>query len=478
MLIYNSKKEFVGIDRYELDALGFTNLSELRAESADFADMFVRVPGYIHNFKYVHWIDYITYGGTSNPKAIISAKGKNYYCNILISTAYLTDYPASEAYIVNLQNIRELTQDEVDEIQEDLAKKQKPIAVAKVPTPPKDYAKEEEIKQSIIKQNNLMNNNTLEEISVEDEVQKENNETIKEKSAEIIEEDVEIVEDKAIISNNEKKQTSSTQNNIVYDPNYVFDPHVASDELGLPIDLIEEFIEDFIAQAHEFKADLYKYLDEEDINNVRILSHKLKGVAANLRVEDAFAVLTVVNTSTDLQEIRYNLNLFYKIIAKLSGEDVDMQHIETLPEEDDILELDFKDDDDISNDIIKQKDVQVDEEDDLKLEIVTDSTPKVEFNYNKEKVAKEMGISIDTFNELFEDYINDSLQICNSIKESIASNDSQKWNQQTIQLKGMSENMKVELFKDDLEVLLQTSRQDEAQRAIEHVISIISTMKV
>jgi len=467
MLIYNSKKEFVGIDEYELNILGFTNLSELRAESADFADMFVRVPGYIHNFQYVHWIDYITYGGTNNPKAIINAKGKNYHCNIVISTAYLTDYPASKAYIINLQNVRELTQSEVNEIKDDLARKQKPVAVAKVPTPPRDYAKEEQIKQAIVQQNSLIDNQLQQQ---EEEIKPAKPKQVK--------------QEKVKEATKSEQKTDSSNNKLVYDPNYVFDPNIASNELGLPVDLIEEFIEDFIAQAHEFKDDLYKYLDEEDINNVRILSHKLKGVAANLRVEDAFAVLTVVNTSTDLQEIRQNLNIFYKIIAKLAGEDVDMQHIETLPEEDDILELDFKDDNDVSNDIIEpKKDIQVDE-DDLKLEIVTQEgednilSKSTDIEYSKEKVAKEIGVDTETFNELFEDYINDSIQLCNAIKESISNNDSKGWNQQTIQLKGMSENMKVELFKDDLEVLLKTSRRDEAQNAIENIISIISTMKV
>ena len=75
MLIYNSRKEFQGIDEKDLSALGCKTLSELRAESADFADLFVRTPGFIHNFKYVHWIDYITYGGSSTtPKAIIHIK--------------------------------------------------------------------------------------------------------------------------------------------------------------------------------------------------------------------------------------------------------------------------------------------------------------------------------------------------------------------------------------------------------------------
>jgi HPt (histidine-containing phosphotransfer) domain-containing protein len=281
-------------------------------------------------------------------------------------------------------------------------------------------------------------------------------------------------EEEKVLKEEKPSNKTTTDENLNYDPNYVFDPQVASDELGLPIDLIEEFIEDFIAQAQEFKDELYKYLAEEDINNVRILSHKLKGVAANLRVEDAFEVLATINTATDLKVIKENLNIFYKIIAKLSGEEIDMEHIEVAQEEDDdLLVLEFKDD----NDIITPPKEKVTVDNELNLEIVPSLTD-LPISYNKEDVAKEMGIDTDTFNQLFEDYLTDAMQICNSIKEAISKNDSKRWNQETIQLKGMSENMRVELFINELEVLLKTSRQDEASGAIEHIISIISTMKV
>jgi HPt (histidine-containing phosphotransfer) domain-containing protein len=103
---------------------------------------------------------------------------------------------------------------------------------------------------------------------------------------------------------------------------YQYDPQIAADELGLPVDLIEEFIGDFIDQAHEFHDDLYASVKANDFDNVQILSHKLKGVAANLRVEDAFDTLSVVNVSKDTEEILPNLNHFYKIIAKLEGKEV------------------------------------------------------------------------------------------------------------------------------------------------------------
>ena len=56
MLIYNFQKEFIGIDKSSLEALGLSTLSELQEQVEDFADLFVKTPGHIHNFKHVHYL--------------------------------------------------------------------------------------------------------------------------------------------------------------------------------------------------------------------------------------------------------------------------------------------------------------------------------------------------------------------------------------------------------------------------------------
>jgi len=42
MVIYNHKKEFVGIEEKDLRVLRLATLAELQNEAADFADLFVR----------------------------------------------------------------------------------------------------------------------------------------------------------------------------------------------------------------------------------------------------------------------------------------------------------------------------------------------------------------------------------------------------------------------------------------------------
>jgi len=109
MLIYNYKKEFVGMDEQDLKILGFTDLSALLAQTSDIADFFVREPGFVHNFKHVHWIDFVECADDSeSQKALISVNSKTFRCNLNIKTLYLSDKPSSKAYMVTLQNLREL----------------------------------------------------------------------------------------------------------------------------------------------------------------------------------------------------------------------------------------------------------------------------------------------------------------------------------------------------------------------------------
>ena len=451
MLFYNSQKEFIGIDEISLNSLGFSNLSELRAESADFADLFVRTPGFIHNFQYVHWIDYITYSNfNETPKAIIHTKSRNFWCNIAIRTSYMIDTPATKAYIIELQNLRELSKKETASMTEDILVKPTPKFEKEVQAPSIDQTVHDKIKQSIVQQDNSYHN-------------------VEESSNEV----KPIVETEVENTLQEKENLSE----------YIFDPQVASDELGLPIDLIEEFIEDFISQAKEFQDELFSFAQEEDINNVRILSHKLKGVAANLRVEDAFEVLTTINTTTDIDIIKENLIIFYTIIAKLNGEEVDLSTPnEMISNSEDEFVLDFKDTTDvISKPIIEKIEPMEEDDDDYLLDIDNllgdNKEVKQIEGYDKEQVMKEIGLTSEVFEEFLSDYITDASELCKEIEEAISFNEPSLWNSETIKLKGMSENLRIELFTQELDILLETQNQSVALDAINKIISIISNLK-
>jgi len=524
MLIYNANKEFVGIDESYLKIFGLSNLAELRAEAADFADFFVKTPGCVHNFKHVHWIDFITCGESfEKPKVIINVNSKTYTAKVVINTLFLTDNPSSKAYSIILNDLRALSSQENSNISDELLNKPIPTPVIEETFTPRV----EEVKETITPESY--------NIDLEEETSRDSHEEVFKQDS-FVENKVELPDIELNHEEEFEEEEIVEYADETSDSDYVFDPQVASEELGLPVDLIEEFIEDFIAQAKEFKEELYKSLDEGNIDNVKILSHKLKGVAANLRVEDAFNHLSVVNTSTEHKEIELELNSFYRIISKLAGEEITprvvkvskpVEELVNLEEKSDDLVLEFKDEvseineeltppemdfaKDIEDEDVPQKidlpelvdddflatDIEPQEmvldliddngeikEDDLEIELVQekiiepDIKPIVEreplvVDYPKEHIANEIGLDMETFSELLEDYTTDSKSLISSIKEALYRDDLVQCKKDILVLKGMSDSMHVKVISGDIECLMNSSDKNEMTKAIFTIDNVI-----
>jgi len=547
MLIYNYQKEFIGIDESDLKTLGFSNLSQLRAESADFADLFVRTPGFIHNFKHVHWIDFIACADPAeSSKVIINVNAKTFKATISIETVYLTDSPTSKAYLVQLNNLKTLSSKETENISTELSQRSAPVAALEAvstPAPKEEVFVQEEIvapeqedytepEPYITQDEEIAAPLSIEmdeydlpeetpaaiveeeittpyeidatpELSIEDELQEEIPESIEMDDFDL-EDDLALeVEDTPVTISEEEPIDDN------YDYDYTYDPQVASDELGLPIDLIEEFIQDFIAQATEFKDELYSALEADDIDNVKILSHKLKGVAANLRIEDAFDTLTVINTSSDSVEIKSHIKTFYKIIAKLSGEEIkavestqkDELALKTEPsvevqeeeeydlyqdheepkdlDDEDLGDLDLSLDEDINLELTEDiADLELELDEEISLEEVAELKVEEEISlpiikYSKEQVASEIGLDTETFNELFTDFITESESATQTMSNALEEDNFAKSKQEAIKLKGMSENMRVNDFAKELDVLIGSSDKNEMIDALKRIKTII-----
>lgn len=483
MLVYNSKKEFIGIDEKALKVFGYKDLESLRAEVSDIADLFVKTPGYVHNFKHVHWIDFITCADSNEEiKVIINIKHQNYKARVSIAPLFLADDPSTQAYAVYLNNLRELDVRENEEILGDIVPHIVPQddslkVVEKLDTPEKPDV--EVAKQIPV---------VLDEMRPKER-------------------------DKSLDINDTEQESQKSEE-------YIYDPHLASIELGLPLDLIEEFVQDFIVQAQEFKKDIYTALDQREYAQVKTLSHKLKGVAANLRIEDAFNALSVVNTADNSNIIQKHLNLFYEIIDKLAGEKMVEDEVlsfkeespqtpkqviksqNTPAEEDDglyknLLDIqDFEvpqkivlpelaDDDYLATDLnldaiedeidkIQESDVldigqkrEFTDEDILLLQ--SEDEPEIVLNYSKEKSAKAIGIDLKSFNELFEDYIQESGTIISEIKRALENDDLVACQHEAIRLKGISQSMKIDCFTQELEVLIESLDIQEMFKALERI---------
>jgi len=78
-----------------------------------------------------------------------------------------------------------------------------------------------------------------------------------------------------------------------------YSPQTAADELNLPVVLIEEFVDDFIEQAHHDKDHLLASYYQKDMDNIHELGHKLKGAASNLRINELSDVLEEIQFCTE-----------------------------------------------------------------------------------------------------------------------------------------------------------------------------------
>ncbi|MDD2652462.1 MAG: Hpt domain-containing protein [Sulfurimonas sp.] len=497
MLIYNHKKEFVGIDESSLKAIGFSSIADMRTEAADFADLFTKTPGYIHNFKHVHWIDYIACNDSGmDAKAIIGARDKKFTANIAIKTIYLADNPAQKAFIVELINLRPLSGAQEAQI---IATAPMQKVTPRNVTPLKKEPVYESLSPNIIK-------DSYEDTTYEPTPEIQNKpRNIKIEIDDLLAETPVVLKPELPAQESRKEPLPEVKQALAEEnpfDSYIFDPNVASHDLGLPLDLVEEFVQDFIAQANSFKNDLYSSLANGNMDALKSQSHKLKGVAANLRIEDALDALKIINTSHDEYEIKTNLDRFYKIINKLSKNETSDVVIEKAPietAETDTLILSFKDeplttqlnqindadvpdtieipeladDDFFSSSTLSEDansvDLSVHEE-----SLEKDESPKVVIHYDKKKIAHEIGLDLESFNELFEDYLAETSEIIKEMDKAIQKGDLSGSKSAAIKIKGMSDNMRIHEFDTYLEGIINAKDDEQIKDLVAQTIATLT----
>jgi len=531
MLIYNYQKEFLGIEEKDLKILGFATLADLKAEVNDFADLFVKTPGYVHNFKHVHWIDFIAYADEGEEaKVLINVNAKTFTAKLGLNKAYLADNPSVPAYMIHLHGLRSLSSDETQNLSAGVLDRELPEVaphepatiipsasptITEVATPKQTLLVEPETTittpATTYKEELNLTEQTKEEdfsdlsIDIDESIFQDDEDMLNEVA---VEQEVIPTQTKTKVATQASPSATKAAQNLA-NSGFVYDPNIASRELGLPLDLIEEFIQDFILQAQEFKPKIYTSLDEGDIDNVKILAHKLKGVAANLRVEDAHEVLSSVSATSDAGVIRENIDAFYIIMQRLAGEEeLPETHLASQEEvqeltttEDDRLDISFDDENDntlqisdeevplqidipeladddfYQQDLLLQKDEpqEIPQEESFEaLEIKEteridqkndEGTPSL--SYSKEAVAAQIGLSIEDFNELFADFEKESLATLSKMREAVEAEDFTTMKSEALKLKGMSDNMRLEAFTDELTKVVHSTQKEEIIHSID-----------
>jgi HPt (histidine-containing phosphotransfer) domain-containing protein len=521
VLFYNHKHEFIGIDEDGLKLLNYTTLEDLLEVCGDVADLFAKEPGYIHNFKSFGWIDFLLHADSDARSAIVHANGRTFSCTLAVHNLYLCAEPGSNGYMIDMTHIQSISGDEIAPhvITPKVKPEVKPVLDV-TPVPKIESIDDVLPDYGHITPTALSEPGTLDVPSFNDtyfEPLEEPIDDLYEKHAQPLEEEEKVEEEIPVVeSRDERPMLGDTSRystaekgfleNLKVDKSYRFDPNVAAHELGLPVDLIQEFIGDFIQQAYEFKDELFEAALKNDSNNIKILSHKLKGVAANLRIEDAFETLSIINTSADPIEIEANLKYFYTIIQKLEGNkvaaedetpifqqtnlpDEDLPVQATLPEENDIYEFTLKEDKPLAVEQASVVDlseeeifpVSLEEKPDLTFELtpekdLSNDFPIQSLHYDKVSIAGQLGIEEEFLNELVEEYKRDALTAGKEIAASISAFDTHAWKRTASQLKGISDNLRLSEISDELAILSLTNDAQEANKSSKRLNSFLEQL--
>jgi len=80
----------------------------------------------------------------------------------------------------------------------------------------------------------------------------------------------------------------------------------AANDLSLPVELIEEFVHDFIDQAHEETKKMLEAYEKGDLDTIQKIGHLLKGTSSNLRINplsDTLYEIQFCEDSSKLEEL-------------------------------------------------------------------------------------------------------------------------------------------------------------------------------
>jgi len=77
----------------------------------------------------------------------------------------------------------------------------------------------------------------------------------------------------------------------------------AAKDLSLPVELIEEFVNDFIVQAHEETEKMLAAYEKGDLETIQKIGHLLKGTSSNLRINPLSDTLYEIQFNEDIDRV-------------------------------------------------------------------------------------------------------------------------------------------------------------------------------
>ncbi len=97
-------------------------------------------------------------------------------------------------------------------------------------------------------------------------------------------------------------------------------------------------------------------------------------------------------------------------------------------------------------------------------------------SYDRETVARELGIERSFFDELIDDYKHEADQAGRQVMEAIGAFDTRQWQQTASQLKGISDNLRLGDISDELAILSRTNDAQEAHKAAKRLVRYLEQL--
>jgi len=91
----------------------------------------------------------------------------------------------------------------------------------------------------------------------------------------------------------------------------------AAKDLSLPVELIEEFVIDFIAQAHTETKKMLEAYEKGDLDTIQKIGHLLKGASSNLRINPLADTLYEIQFCEDSSKLESLIKQYWALFLSL-----------------------------------------------------------------------------------------------------------------------------------------------------------------
>ena len=420
MILYDSKKEMIAVSPEILDFLGFESIDEMTDKVDDIAELFVNKPGYIYNFKNFSWIDYIIFNKLKAPKVIIKTLTNELETELIVNEL-IDKKNRSKYYCVSFKNL--VPVETVSSFEE---------------SEPFEGFEEKGFEESFI----LETEKTKpEEISLKEEPF----ETVETKAEEPLTINFDEIEATTAPSVEEEIEPTTLIEKVTEKPESekIYDVEAVAEELGLDKGLIQDLLVEFIAQAYELQPQIMEALNNKDLTLAHNLIHKIKGAAANLRIEKANEILSNTSGINDANILKEYLEQFYNFVEKLNSEL--MLNVEKPKKEE--------------KETVEEKIAVPEEENRI---------------YNPQTASNELGIPEDIILEFVSEYIKQSFDFEKDLENYIQNNDIDNLKNLLHKLKGSATNLRIEKADEILTSALKSNEIENISNLIKEYYQLLN----